>query len=259
MASVGRRIGEILLYGGFIFADAEELWPVSHIGALFFFIVLTVGLLLYDGGFSGTQTAAVTAVCVIACGLIYFNPAPTTAPSPPAPLPPIPLEDTEVQGSLRPANEPTPPNVCILSHTLKVFIGDNAITIGQQDRVSLLRVGGCEVLSVEKAPDGLFINANLFDASGMQIATISHNVATALTGEHFTARQSYDRSTLTVKTASGEELLYVRYLNPTAVRVRGMFGCFRHPLVPVRDDQPIPGVFMSHTCIENMGMIFVVP
>jgi hypothetical protein len=69
---IGKRVGELLLYGVFLFADAEEIWPHSRLLALCIFVVGTFGLLLCDGGFSTKQIAAVVAGCMAASVVLYF-------------------------------------------------------------------------------------------------------------------------------------------------------------------------------------------
>jgi hypothetical protein len=70
--AIGKRIGELLLYGVFIFVDAEGFWPQSHLLALGIFLIGTLGLLLYDGKFAASQVAAVMMACIIGCGLTYW-------------------------------------------------------------------------------------------------------------------------------------------------------------------------------------------
>jgi hypothetical protein len=277
--SVGKRVGELLLYGVFIFADAETLWPISHLGALLLFLVGTLGLLLYDGEFSEKQIAAIMALCVAGSIVIYWRypidtvqnfpmspPSIVTVPIPTSPISPgvprtfegtpgIPFEDTEVRGVLRPANEPTPPNGCdgrqISADSLKILIGDNAVAHEGMGSFTAVGIRDCDALSMERRPDGIFVNASLYDRENGAVVTIRDNKITALNGANYSARQSRDESRLTIRNAQGAELFYVRFLNPTTIQFRGFLGCSGNAVVWVRENQPVPGFFMTNSCMAN--------
>lgn len=167
----------------------------------------------------------------------------------------IPFEDTEVRGVLKPGNEPTPSNGCdgglIGADALKVLIGDNAITHDGYGAFTAIGIGACDAISMERRNDGIFVNASLFDRERQAVVSIRDNQITALNGENYSARQSRDESRLTVKNARGTELFYVRYLNPTTIQFRGFLGCAGGPVLRVQDGQPIPGFFMTHSCLAN--------
>jgi hypothetical protein len=187
-------------------------------------------------------------------------PTPTPAPTPPPPAAPrtfeggpgIPFEDMEVRGALKPANEPTPPNGCsgysdVAPQMLKVLIGSNTIVYDRYDKFTAIRVRSCDAVSIDRSGHDILVDASLYGPNGEPIATIKSNRITALNGEHYTARQSYDESTVTVKNAAGLELFYVRFLNPTTIRIRGYFGCHNGPTVRVTDNQ-ISGITMFGSC-----------
>jgi hypothetical protein len=169
----------------------------------------------------------------------------------------IPLQDNEVSGRLQAANDRTPPNGCdtapISGDAMTVLIGNNAVAKNGFGKFIPLKIGKCEVLWLERTPQGVFANADFFDGADNP-ARIRNNEIVALNGENYTARQTRDLSTLIVRDRQGQELLYVRFINPNTVRVRGVFGCAGHRPVLVRDDQPIPGVFMSNSCFIGDGV-----
>jgi hypothetical protein len=165
----------------------------------------------------------------------------------------IPFSDQEVHGRLQPGNEPTPPNACSGSpgaEPMKVLIGGNAFVKDGFGKLTALKVGTCEALSMERTPQGISVNADLYHQSGQFAARIRNNEITALNGETFTTRLTRDSNTLTVKDSRGVELLYVRYINPLTLRMRGIFGCPGHQPVPVNDNG-IPGGFMTGNCMAN--------
>jgi hypothetical protein len=170
--------------------------------------------------------------------------------------PGIPFEETEVRGVLKPADVPTPPNGCDRFHpatedTIMVLIGDNAITYNGLGSFTAVGIGKCDAISMERREDGIFVNASLYDEEGDAVVSIHGNQITALNGERYSARQSRDESRLSVKNARGTELFYVRYLNPRTVQFRGFLGCAGGPVVHIREGQPVPGFFMSGSCLAN--------
>jgi hypothetical protein len=186
-------------------------------------------------------------------GYKFLSQAPT--------LPPIPFADEEVQGELKPANDPTPPNGCdalpfpIPPDTIKILIGDNPAAMSGLGKTTALEIRSCEAASIERTPDGVFFNANLVDSDGNQVVRILRNKVDALNGETYTTRQSRDQGSLTVTNKIGNVLFYARYLNKETVRIRGFFGCGGHPPVKVADNQPIPGVLMSGGCSLNSRVL----
>jgi hypothetical protein len=177
---------------------------------------------------------------------------------PPQTIPkPIPFADEEVQGELKPANDPTPPNGCdafpfpIPPDTIKILIGDNAAAMSGLGKTTALEIGSCEAASIERTSDGVFFNANLVDSDGNHVVRILRNKVEALNGETYKARQSRDQGSLTVTNKNGDVLFYARYLNKETVRIRGFFGCGGRPPIKVDDNQPIPGALMSGSCSLN--------
>jgi hypothetical protein len=172
------------------------------------------------------------------------------------PLPPIPKTDSPVQGWLKPANYPTPPNGCTgfvhaLGATL-VLIGDNSFGFDGNGKTVVLEIHGCPALSIERSTEGVRFSAEVNDGAGTPPVKIENNRIVAENGETYAATQSADESKLTVKNVkSGRLLLEAEFLNRTTVRVRGVFGCLGLAAIPVENDEPIPGVLMHHFCSMN--------
>jgi hypothetical protein len=182
-------------------------------------------------------------------------PAPSQPPAVPRTYdgkPGIPFEDEEVQGVLKPANEPTPPNGCdgtpLGSDALKILIGDNAMARSGMGSVVPIGIKDCEPLSMERTPDGVFVNASLFDRENGAVVTIRANKISALNGRNYSASQSRDESRLTIRNAKGTELFYVRFLNRSTIQFRGFLGCSANEVILVREQQPVPGFVMSGSC-----------
>jgi hypothetical protein len=187
-------------------------------------------------------------------GWYWTRPTPRTIPKP------TPFADEEVQGELKPANDPTPPNGCdalpMPPHTIKILIGDNAAAMSGLGKTTALEIGSCEAASMERTLDGVFFNANLVDSDDNQVVRILRNKMDALNGERYKTRQSRDQGSLTVTNKKGDVLFYARYLNKETVRIRGFFGCGGRSPVKVVDDQPIPGVVSFGGCCLNCKAMF---
>jgi hypothetical protein len=198
---------------------------------------------------------AISLLAALLGGVVWYS------TRPPQTIPkPIPFADEEVQGELKPANDPTPPNGCdalpVPPHTIKILIGDNAAAMSGLGKTTALEIGSCEAASIERTPDGIFFNANLVDSDGNQVVRILRNKVDALNGETYTTRQSRDQGSLKVTNKKNDVLFYARYLNKETVRIRGFFGCGGRSPVKVVDNQPIPGVVSFGGCCLNCKELF---
>ena len=165
----------------------------------------------------------------------------------------IPVAGEAVYGELRPANDATPPNGCdgkpFAVNSVKVLIGDNAIGTPAFGEYSILGIGTCKAISFKLTTDGVLFNAQLYDRDDNRVIRIEHNKIDALSGEDYSVRQSIDKASVIVTNKRGVELFYARFMNKDTLRVRGFFGCVGQRQILVQDDQPIPGFFLSHSCI----------
>jgi hypothetical protein len=169
---------------------------------------------------------------------------------------PIVIPDVEVIGSLQPGNSPTPPNVCgpgpFPDNAIAVLIGDNALVHLGAGKFRALAIGECDAISMEQTSAGVRVYADLYDANGKLVARIANGEIHTMTGENVRQERNGDLSVLIIKDRHGSELLNIRYLNPKTIQVRGIFGCPGHPPVIVRDQQPVPGLFIRGSCVVNM-------
>jgi hypothetical protein len=78
------------------------------------------------------------------------------------------------------------------------------------------------------------IDADVFDTHGNLSARIRDNEFNVIPGQH-SYRERPDRSTLVVYDKQGKEMLRVRYLNPAAAQIRGIFACADMPPVTISD------------------------
>jgi hypothetical protein len=76
-----------------------------------------------------------------------------------------------------------------------------------------------------KNDNGLTISAPLYDSSGKFLGEVKDNGYEITREENLTVEHSGDLSTLVVHDRNRNELLYVRYMNPNNIKVRGQFFC----------------------------------
>ena len=135
------------------------------------------------------------------------------------------------------------------------MIGDNAIQFAEPAEIPLFAIGKCKVLTVTKGNDGLSIAADLFDSDGKLIANLRNNTFHALSGTRASVERDHDLSKIIIKDGFGKEILNVHYMNKSTVRVRGVFGCPGYRLIPVKDNEPIPGFKTTAGCVNLMASV----
>ncbi len=226
-----KRIGEGIILAVFLFTDVWGFWHDHRFICLSLACLSVLALLLYDGAASRNQIAVLVVLCVLGSGVLYVF------------VPSDPGLDVEVIGTLQASNETAPPTACGSSlsltgaggprvlppDTLKILIGSNAyVSSPGISKITAIKIGSCDVLTMEKTQTGINVGAELYDADGRLIARIANNEFHAISGAHSHVERQNNLSTLIVKDADDAELLYVHYLNPTTVRARGVFGCPGH-------------------------------
>lgn len=255
---VRRRFAEAVVLALYFLFEAHNVWPDSHGWALFSGALGTCAVLLIELPLK--WWGAVSAVICVGAGIAYWFVGPATVP------------EIEVVGTLQPGNDPTPINGCDGMQPLgtypignqysdpnwvKILIGNNAIAASGMRKIIALQIGRCDVLSFERKPEGISVDADLYNASGRLVARIANNRIDVLTGNNVRLTRG-DLSTLLLKDEGGDELLYVRFMNPATVKVRGMFGCPGHLPIRVKDNEPISGIFMQNSCLVDSSVGFAV-
>jgi hypothetical protein len=153
------------------------------------------------------------------------------------------LQPPPPTGPLQAANDPSPQNDCPDKpgpRDLLVAFGTDRVVARGDGPVTPLHVADCPVLSLKRGGQGLMVNASFYDWSNDIAFRIRDNVY-----EPYAPLQLYtwrpDPSTLIVLDRFEKEVLYVRYLNARAVRIRGRFLCGEAPQAVIRDNQILVG------------------
>lgn len=153
------------------------------------------------------------------------------------------LQPPAPTGPLRPAHDPSPENDCPRKpgpRDLLVAFGTDRVVARGDGPITPIYVADCPALSLKRGRDGLMVNASFYDWNNDIAFRIENNIY-----EPFAPLQLYawrpDPSTLIVLDRFEKEVLYVRYLNPRAVRIRGRFLCGEAPQAVIHDNQILVG------------------
>lgn len=219
--TISKRIGEALILGVYLVVDVLDVWPKSHVLCLSLAFCGIVGIFLIDGmledEFPTKRTIVIVALASIASIVVYFV----------APLFSEPIGEIELIGSLQPGNDPTPsipcdPRLSFPANSLKIFVGNNIVV--QRDaqiaKITALKIGECSVAAMERAANGLTISAELYGETGKHIAHIGNGQLHVMTNENVRVARDGDLSNLIVTDEFKNELLYIRYMNATTMRIR---------------------------------------
>ena len=228
--SIAYRIAEFCLYAIFVSGDIYEWWGDHRIIALIVAVAALGFLLVIDKGFSSRTIARTLSAAAILAVVVYFIVPATRHP------------DVEVSGTILPADDADPLNACeelgvSSSGKIKIFLGGNVAMRPDIGKSAILTRRGTPLVTVERTADGIYIDAAVFDAAGKLVGTVTKNKFTVLTGDNSYIERRGDLSTLGIFDHSGTELLYIRFLNPGAVQIRGVFYFAGLPLAKITDTE----------------------
>ena len=127
----------------------------------------------------------------------------------------------QLQGFLFPANDPDPPTFCNHPDTLKIFLGPSE-GFAYQFPSTIIRVRGRNMVILDKDADGkLVLSADILGEDSKVIATFENGIFTIVQGNILDMKRP-DRSTVIVRDQYKNEVLNVRYLNTSSVRLSGI-------------------------------------
>jgi hypothetical protein len=226
---VVRVIACILLFWAFLTGGSllSLRWPVALAVATALSLLTAHELVLRDVG-PGWVLGSVLAVqaSVVSGYLVWSS-----------------LQPPEPTGPLIATEEPSPSMQC----QEKVGQGDLMMAFGT-DRVigrgtgpfTPLVVDDCVVLKLHRKAGGLMVRAFGYDWNNDLAFHVIDNVYEQTAPLQIRVFRP-DRSSLVLLDRFDKEVLYVRYLNPGAVRIRGRFLCGEAPQAVIRDDVVLVG------------------
>ena len=211
-----KRAGEVIILFIYLIGEFHTFWGISHLFALLLSVVGVIALLLLDGELPPKTQFTVCCMTSVICLAVLFL------------APPILPEESETHGWLLPGHGDTPQNGCtkrgaVPPDALLFVAGTNAVwTIGQ-GRSRVLNIAGQDQLWVERDGDRLAFDADIHDSNGLLVARIVKNQWRLINGKFSYRERSDDLSKITVYDGRGSEMLCIDYVNPKAVRIRGLF------------------------------------
>ena len=240
--TIGTVVFELLLFG----IDIFGIWPTSHVAALWVGAA-GISIALYRH-IPATGLALLLIATVFLISLVA--------------QPQLPLNETEIHGWLTPANDPLPPdNACAhfslpSPNSFFLLLGES----GVYDADTAIKICGHAVLWVDYRDDKVFPDADIFD--GRILAQI-RNGEFFLNPNNYFRRERPDAHTLVVYDQMAKERLNIRFLNPHAIQITGIFtypDC-SHILTLTKTKLTLNGApwFPEHLCIGKVGTALSVP
>jgi hypothetical protein len=95
----------------------------------------------------------------------------------------------------------------------------------------------------------VLVNADFYDENGNLSVRITHNEFHLISGQYSYRDRSEDRSELAVYNKAGKEMLYLRYINPKAVVLRGLFSSPDGTTISIDDER----VSLANAVVVAMG------
>jgi hypothetical protein len=144
---------------------------------------------------------------------------------------------SQMRELLLPADDSMPQTSCkgIPDNALRLYVGDNVIWTTALPLTVIQHKNDPQLQIDRDKSGGINIKVlRLFDVDGKELAEISDNEFNITNRALATHKPRPDRSTLVVYNEADQEVLNIRYLNPTALRVTGVFyfDSKRLPLFP---------------------------
>jgi len=160
-----------------------------------------------------------------------------------------PLPERIITGTLQPASDPRPQTGCdpmgpdaywspfggfirfkVQRHkepppadAIVVTLGSNGIIVTKNEKVPIVQIADCTLLSIQKTSNGLLVNASVFDLQGKLEAFIRDNAFTAIERGTFPP-QPGDLSTMEVRDQNIERH-WENFGNQKTVKEGGIFFC----------------------------------
>jgi len=163
-------------------------------------------------------------------------------------------------GVLTPADDPMPPVPSACSQpepgSLR-FYGGGGLVWTTKSKMILVEIRGTPLLSESIQNGHLEVSGDIYTSDG-DLVHISKNSFQAASDLQFKPERP-DRHTLRVLDKWHQEVLYIRYLNPHAIRVRGIFWSrgSRAPVVVSDKEVNLGGMHIVGSCGSNPEAAFV--
>ncbi|HEU0156724.1 MAG TPA: hypothetical protein VFQ82_11690 [Stellaceae bacterium] len=140
------------------------------------------------------------------------------------------------------------------------FISGNPLATSGGYIVPILTTCG-PAIKVDFGPNGARATSNLFNRSGNKLGDLIDNGYDIPKNDLVTVEHSGDLSTLVVhENSTGDEVFYIHFLNPTEMKIRGIFACpSTNTIITINDEaMQYRGNKSSRVCMGDMGVAGIV-
>jgi hypothetical protein len=197
-------------------------WKDSH---LFSLLILSTCLSLasiYEMHVRGCTVPTIIGFCVVFYALAWIV-YQLVGPNLP--------EETDREVYLMPGNKPSPFSACAggagssqpPDGSIAFFVGSNEFWSTHDGEYDVITIDGMPLVTMKKSDGGLLFSVDVFNAEKKIVAKIRNNKSILIPKNYSYKDRSTDRSTLTLHDDYDKEILYVEYLNKSAVLLKGVF------------------------------------
>jgi hypothetical protein len=161
-------------------------------------------------------------------------------------------KEAEHHGVLKPGNEPQPQHPCheMPDGAFVILLGNSASYTTMFPH-TILEIRGEEILSVSKSDEGLLLSGKVFSRDGRIVAQLIDNEFFINPNNYF-RKDRPDQTSLVVYDQRSREVLRVHFINPSTMKVLGVFHYPGTQPVIIREEfQMIGTIRMSRTCFGN--------
>jgi hypothetical protein len=158
-------------------------------------------------------------------------------------------------GPLLPASDPMPqfPSSCrnVPTGSMAIFLG-SSVAFSREYPYTIIDISGRPVLTVNKDDRGIQVNLEIWDSEDKIIVEVQNNNFSINQGNYY--KRERDWNSLSVYDSHKERVLFVKYLNPSALRILGTFRYQGKKLV-IDDDkwQHEKGIIQGYCSHDNAG------
>jgi hypothetical protein len=158
---------------------------------------------------------------------------------------------------LVPANQPNPvlkvaPN--IPPEAMAIYFG-NCVGWTSGEELGLIEIKGDSILTAKQTNRGLLINLKLYDKRGGIIATIVENRFLGQMSGDLEIQTSESSVDIFDKKSAYRHIFHIRYLNPKAMEVLGLFyhPAFKNPIIMDENGVAFPNGLTMSNCSFGQG------
>jgi hypothetical protein len=201
---------------------AAGFWKDSHLFTLLIIATLLVLVSIYEMRVRGWGVRPILGFCVLYYVLAWIA-YQIVGPNFP--------QETDREVYLVPGNKASSFSACAAgagsstppNGSIAFIVGSNEYWSTQGGEYNIITIDGKPIVTMKKVEKGLLFSVDVFNTEGKLVAKIRNNKSILIPKNYSYIERSADRSALTLHDDYDKEILYVEYLNKSAVLLRGTF------------------------------------